>query len=78
MHWASSFWATLEAHSQYEPAPIVRGEIHESYPEIEGILAPAFASFSLETLQALNARIAFEGEGAADVARDYLTTEGFL
>lgn len=62
----------------YEPAPIVRGEIHESYPEIEDILAPAFASFSLETLQALNARIAFEGEGAPDVARDYLTTEGFL
>ncbi len=62
----------------YEPAPIVRGEVFEAYPEIEDILAPGFASFSLETLQTLNARIAFEGQDAADVARDYLTTEGFL
>jgi len=62
----------------YEPAPIIRGELYEAYPEIEDILAPSFASLSLETLQELNARIAFEGQDAADVARDYLTSEGFL
>ncbi len=62
----------------YEPAPIVRGEIYEAYPEIADILSPAFESLNLETLQILNARIALEGERAADVALDYLTTNGFL
>jgi len=62
----------------YEPAPIIRGEVLSRYPEIESLLAPAFESLTLETLQALNARIALGGENAADVARDYLTTGGFL
>ncbi len=62
----------------YEPAPTIRGEVYEKYPEIADILAPAFQSLTLETLQALNARIALDGERAADVARDYLTANGFL
>jgi osmoprotectant transport system substrate-binding protein len=62
----------------YEPAPRVRGEIMEKYPEIAGILDPVFQSLSLETLQTLNAKIAVEGRNAADVAQEYLTSKGFL
>jgi osmoprotectant transport system substrate-binding protein len=62
----------------YEPAPIIRGEVFDEYPEIEGILAPVFLTLDLVTLQTLNAKIAIEGQDAADVARDYLTSEGFL
>ncbi|MFC1915098.1 ABC transporter substrate-binding protein [Chloroflexota bacterium] len=62
----------------YEPAPIVRSEVLERYPEIESILNPVFASLDLGTLQTLNAKIAFEGQAAADVARDYLVSKGFL
>jgi osmoprotectant transport system substrate-binding protein len=62
----------------YEPAPILRGEIYEAYPEIGDILGPCFASLTLETLQELNARIQLEGQDAADVARDYLTSKAFL
>ncbi len=62
----------------YEPAPIVRGEVLEEYPELPEILNPVFQSLDLETLQTLNARIAFEGQAAADVARNYLTENGFL
>ncbi len=62
----------------YEPAPIVRGEVLDQYPELATILDPVFQSLDLETLQSLNAKIAFEGQAAADVARDYLTTKGFL
>jgi osmoprotectant transport system substrate-binding protein len=62
----------------YEPAPIVRGEIFKQYPELENILNPVFQSLDLETLQTLNAKIAFEGQAAADVARDYLTSKGLL
>ena len=62
----------------YEPAPRVRGEIMDEYPEIAGILDPVFESLTLEILQELNGRIAVAGENAAEVARDYLTSKGFL
>lgn len=62
----------------YEPAPRVRGEILQSYPEIASILDPVFASLDLKTLQMLNGYIAVEGQNAIDVASEYLTSEGFL
>jgi osmoprotectant transport system substrate-binding protein len=62
----------------YQPAPRVRGEVMEKYPEIADILRPVFGSLTLEVLQELNGRIAVAGEKPADVARDYLTSEGFL
>lgn len=62
----------------YAPAPIVRGEVLDANPEIADILNPVFASLDLETLQTLNAKIAFEGQAARDVAREYLTANGFL
>lgn len=62
----------------YEPAPRVRGEILDQYPEIAGILNPVFESLNLEILQTLNAKIGVEGQNPIDVARDYLTSKGFL
>ena len=62
----------------YEPAPIIRGEIYDKYPEISSILEPVFKSLDLETLQTLNGKIAVEGHNAADVAKAYLEEKGFL
>lgn len=62
----------------YEPAPIVRGEVLSQYPELADILDPVLQSLNLEILQTLNARIVLEGQPAADVARDYLISKGFL
>ena len=62
----------------YEPAPIIRAEILDEYPEIAGILEPVFRTLSLETLQGLNAKIAVDGLPAADVARDYIVDNGFI
>lgn len=62
----------------YQPAPRVRGEIMEKYPEIAGILEPVFESLTLEILQELNGRIGVAGENPADVARDYLNSRGLL
>lgn len=62
----------------YAPAPIVRAEVLDQYPEIEDVLSPVFRSLDLVTLQTLNAKIALEGQDAEDVAREYLTSEGFL
>lgn len=68
----------LGAQPVYEPAPRVRGDILVEYPEIADIINPVFESLGLETLQALNAKIAVEGQIAMDVAEEYLISEGFL
>jgi len=62
----------------YLPAPVVRGEVLRKHPELEQLFVPLFESLELETLQHLNARIAFDGEDAAEVARGYLVDIGLL
>jgi osmoprotectant transport system substrate-binding protein len=62
----------------YEPAPIVRRNVINDYPEIESILEPVFQTLTLETLQGLNAQIAVDGRPAETVAREYLEENGFL
>ncbi len=61
----------------YEPAPIVRGSVYNQYPEMANILNPVFQTLDLTTLQTLNSQIALQGQPAADVARNYLTSKGF-
>jgi osmoprotectant transport system substrate-binding protein len=62
----------------YEPAPIIREEVLLEHPEIETLLAPVFEKLDLVTLQTLNGQIQVEGQAAADVARNWLTENGFL
>jgi len=62
----------------YQPAPIIRGEVYDKYPEIGTILRPVFESLDLVTLQTLNGKITVEGQNAADVARDYLAKKGLV
>lgn len=63
---------TLGVQPVYQPAPIVRARILETYPQIRDILAPIFQSLDLETLQSLNGQVAVNGVPADRVARDYL------
>lgn len=69
---------TLGVQPVYEPAPIIRKEILDEYPEIADLLEPVFASLTLETLQDLNAKISVYGESPRSVAREYLNSKGFL
>lgn len=62
----------------YQPAPIIREEVLLANPQIETLLQPVFEKLDLITLQTLNGRIQIEGEAASDVARDWLTQNGFL
>ena len=62
----------------YQPAPLVREEVLKANPQIADVLAPIFATLDLTTLQDLNGRIQVGGEPAETVAKDYLTTKGFL
>ena len=62
----------------YEPAPIIRKEVLDKYPEIERLLAPTFTTLNLETLQSLNSKIALGGIDAKKVAVAYLKSKGLL
>jgi osmoprotectant transport system substrate-binding protein len=62
----------------YLPAPVVRGEIIETYPEIEGMFTKVFDTLTKEVLQTLNAKVAFGGEDPKTVAEDYLRDNGFI
>ena len=63
---------TLGVQPVYQPAPIVRAQVLEAYPEIREVLGPIFESLDLETLQRLNGQVAVNGVPASKVARDYL------
>ncbi len=66
------------AQAVYEPAPTIRQAVLDAYPQIRDLLDPVFASLDAETLRGLNAKIQVEGEDQAAVAKNYLTTKGFL
>jgi len=61
----------------YLPAPVLRGARLKEYPAIPEILKPVFDSLTLETLQSLNAEVAYKGRNAGDVALEYLEKMGF-
>ena len=67
-----------QAEPIYAPAPVVRASVLAEYPAIEPILDRAFAGLDVQTLRALNEKIAVEGENAKAVARLYLASRGLL
>ena len=62
----------------YEPAPIIRKEVLDQYPQIEELLEPIFAELDLQTLQELNGRVQVGGEAPAAVAADFLASNDFV
>jgi osmoprotectant transport system substrate-binding protein len=69
---------TKEVQPVYEPAPIIREEVLEMYPDIESILKPVFLSLDLVKLQTLNGKIVVEGQDAGAVAEEYLKANNFI
>lgn len=62
----------------YLPAPVIRGEKLKAFPSIEKLLKPVFEALDLETLQKLNAKVAYEGMDAREVGKAWLVEKGFL
>jgi osmoprotectant transport system substrate-binding protein len=62
----------------YAPVPTIRADALQARPQIADIVRPLMASFTVESLQALNARVQIDGESATEVAADYLRQQGLL
>ena len=62
----------------YAPAALVRAATLAQQPKIKTILEPIFQTLTGPTLQALNAKIAVEGQDAKKVSADYLRAKGFI
>ena len=52
----------------YAPTSIIRADTLAQYPRIKDVLAPVFRSLDTPTLQALNAKVALEGQDAKQVS----------
>lgn len=62
----------------YNPAPVIREDVLEQYPEIRDILKPLAENLDTETMQALNAEVDVEQRDVTTVAREWLQTNGLL
>ncbi|WP_141321315.1 glycine betaine ABC transporter substrate-binding protein OsmF [Halomonas halmophila] len=63
---------TLGVQPVYQPTPVVREAVLETYPEIKSLLEPVFKALDRDTLQRLNGDVAVKGRAPADVAADFL------
>jgi len=72
----------LEDDQQIQPAqnlvPAVSTEFLDANPDLADILNPLMAALTTENLTELNGRVAVDREQPADVARDFLESEGLL
>ncbi|MFW5999474.1 MAG: glycine betaine ABC transporter substrate-binding protein [Halanaerobiaceae bacterium] len=62
----------------YNPAPTVKEEVLEEFPEIEEILAPLAEELSGEDIRRLNGEVDIEHREAEDVAQEWLEEEGLI
>jgi osmoprotectant transport system substrate-binding protein len=62
----------------YQVAPVIRKPVLDKYPEIATILNPLSAKITNEVMQRLNYEVSGNHREPADVAKEFLTQEGFL
>jgi len=62
----------------YYPAPVVRSDVLDKNPKMEGILNEVSASLDVETMRELNGRVDLDQEDPEDVAADHLQQAGIV
>jgi osmoprotectant transport system substrate-binding protein len=62
----------------YNPAPVIRAEVLEEYPEVKFILNEIGASLDTATMTRLNYRVNVKGEKPEAVAKSWLTGVGLV
>jgi osmoprotectant transport system substrate-binding protein len=62
----------------YNPAPVIRNEILDEYPEIEKILEPLAGKLGTGEMQTMNKAVDVEHESESDVAQAWLKKKSLL
>lgn len=62
----------------YNPAPVVRKETAEEYPELESIFSALAEKLDTQTMTDLNYAVDGEHKSVADVAREWLKSVGLI
>jgi len=62
----------------YNPALNVRQDVYQKYPAIQKVIQPVFAKLDNPTMTNLNAQVSAEGDEPKQVAKDWLTQNGFI
>jgi osmoprotectant transport system substrate-binding protein len=62
----------------YNPALNVRQEVYQKYPAIQKVIQPVFAKLDNPTMTSLNAQVSAQGDEPKQVAKDWLTQNGFI
>ena len=62
----------------YNPAPVIRAQVLNSYPEIRNILQPLAKNLTTKEMQKLNAKVDIEHKQINEAARGWLKTKGLL
>ena len=62
----------------YNPAPVVRKEILDKYPEIQTILKPLADSLDTQEMQQLNKAVDIDHKQVHDVAMDWLKSKNLI
>ncbi|WP_149555528.1 ABC transporter permease/substrate-binding protein [Streptococcus cristatus] len=62
----------------YQGAPLMKAELLEKHPELEGILNKLAGKITESQMSQMNYQVGIEGKKAEAVARDYLVKEGLL
>ncbi|MCZ4278007.1 glycine betaine ABC transporter substrate-binding protein [Rhodococcoides yunnanense] len=63
---------------KYNPALIMRKDFADAHPQVTEVMAPISAMLTDEVMTELNRQVDVEGNEPAEVARDWLVSEGFV
>lgn len=63
---------------KYDAAPVVRQDVLEAYPELEGIINELSGQITAEDMQKMNAAVDIDGKDHAQVAKEFLESKGLL
>ncbi|MFH5208003.1 glycine betaine ABC transporter substrate-binding protein [Antrihabitans spumae] len=63
---------------KYNPALVMKKDFAEAHPQVADVMTPISARLTDEVMTELNRKVDVDGTEPADVARDWLVSEGFV